>query len=198
LVFLCLKKIVALLKITPMKLVRTLSILLLTINSFSQSPLFSYWDFQLDTVNTSQFSIDSTNQDNFIWQIGESHKPFFGNTTVLVTDTLQMYNGPIDAAINMEVTRTHGHGGFVVEFDHKIDTDTNHAGGYLEINIDNDSTHYINYNNDTLSTYWIKLIFNSETDITEYYTNEGMTNLVTQNNDTILVSDIITANYYDI
>jgi hypothetical protein len=182
-----------------MKLFTFLTFLFLTATSFSQSPLFDYWDFQLDTVSTSQFSIDSTNQDDFIWQIGESHKPFFGTTTVLATDTLQMYNGPIDATINMEIVKqSQQYGGFVVEFEHKIDTDTNHAGGFFEINLDNDSTRYVNSNNDTVSTYWVKLTFNSETDLTEHYTYEGMTNLITQNNDTVSIADMIETNYYDI
>ena len=179
-----------------MKLSIVLSFLFITINSFSQSPLFNYWDFQLDTVNTSQFSIDSTNQDNFIWQIGKSHKPFFGNTTVLVTDTLQMYNGPIDATVNMVLTQGGQGAGFVVEFDHKIDTDTNHAGGFFEINIDNDSINYINSNNDTVSTYWLKLIFNNESIFTENFGNS--TNLLTENNESINISynSINTIFYY--
>jgi len=166
-----------------MKLSTTVISILLSITSFSQSPLFWYWDFQSDTVTTSQFSIDSTNQDNFICQIGESHKPFFGNTIVLVTDTLQMYNGPIDASVNMELTQGGQGAGFIVEFEHKIDTDTNHAGGFFEINIDNDSINYVNSNNDTVSTYWLKLIFNNESVYTESIGNS--TNLITENNDPI-------------
>jgi|GEM_PF-1339382 len=151
--------------------------------SISQSPLFNYWHFQSDTVDISQFSIDSTNQDNFIWQIGQSHKPFFGNTNILVTDTIQMYNGPIDAAINMQLTEGGQGAGYIVEFEHKMDTDTNHAGGFFEINIDNDSLHYINSNNDTISTYWLKLIFNNESTSTEQYVFG--TNFITENNGSI-------------
>jgi len=129
-----------------MKLYSLVLFLLLSITSLSQSPLFTYWNFQLDTVNISQFPIDSTNQINFIWQIGESHKPFFGNTNILVTDTIQMYNGQIDASVNMLLTRhqPNSWGSHVVQFDHKMDTDTNNAGGYFEINIDNDSLKYLN------------------------------------------------------
>jgi len=129
-----------------MKLYSLVLFLLLSITSLSQSPLFTYWNFQLDTVNISQFPIDSTNQINFIWQIGESHKPFFGNTNILVTDTIQMYNGQIDASVNMLLTRhqPNSWGSHVVQFHHKMDTDTNNAGGYFEINIDNDSLKYLN------------------------------------------------------
>ena len=113
-----------------MKLFLLCALAIFSSTSFSQSPNFSYWDFQLDTVSREQFSIDSTIPDNFIWQIGESHKPFFGNTNVLATDTIQMYNGPIDASVDMVVVRPSFGGnfydgvGYVIEFDHKMDTDT--------------------------------------------------------------------------
>jgi len=192
-----------------MKLYSLVLCLLLSITSFSQSPLFTYWDFQLDTVSISQFSIDSTNQNNFIWQIGQSHKPFFGNTNILVTDTIQMYNGPIDASVNMLLTRSQSNswGSNVVQFDHKMDTDTNNAGGYFEINIDNDSLKYVNSNNDTLSTYWMRLFLNNEVDTTEmfgfspysYNAFYGMDPyLLTQNNDLITLNDVIETNFDDL
>lgn len=114
-------------------------------------------------MSIDQFSYDSTIIDNEIWQIGQTDKSFFDNEWVLVTDTTNMYNTDIDASIDMALTRQYLHEGYVVSFDHKMDTDTNAADGYFEINLDNDSLQY-EYEGQTYSTWWLKFKGNPETD----------------------------------
>jgi len=53
-----------------------------------------------------------------------------------------MYDSLTDATLNLTLTRENTYMGFALEFDHKLDTDLNHAGGYIEFNIDNDSVQY--------------------------------------------------------
>jgi len=105
----------------------------------------------LDTVSIDQFSIDSTNSENFLWQIGNTSKSFFDNEWCLVTDTTNMYDSLTHAMIKLTMTQSQQQI-FVLRFDHKIDTDFQHAGGYIEINIDNDSSTY-SYNGQTYSTW---------------------------------------------
>jgi hypothetical protein len=105
----------------------------------------------LDTVCIDQFSIDSTNTENFLWQIGNTSKSFFDNEWCLVTDTTNMYDSLTHAKVNLTMTQNQ-QCLFVLRFDHKIDTDLQHAGGYIEINIDNDSSSY-SYNGQTYTTW---------------------------------------------
>jgi len=107
----------------------------------------------LDTVSIEQFSLDSTNTENLLWQIGNTSKPFFDNEWCLVTDTTNMYDSLTHATVNLTMTRPNGGSYFFyLKFDHKIDTDLQHAGGYLEINLDNDSINY-DYNGMTYTTW---------------------------------------------
>jgi hypothetical protein len=62
-------------------------------------------------------------------------------------------NGLTDATLNLTLTREQKSNGFVLEFNHKIDTDLHHAGGYIEFNIDNDSTQYYVNENGTNHIY---------------------------------------------
>lgn len=100
-----------------------------------------------DTISSDQFYYDTLNTDNHIWQIGQTTKPFFDNEWAAVTDTTNMYDSLTDATLNLTLTRANTFNGFALEFDHKLDTDLNHAGGFIEFNIDNDSVQYQIYEN---------------------------------------------------
>ena len=95
----------------------------------------------MDTINENHIYIDSSNTDNFLWQIGNTSKSFFDSTWCLVTDTTNMYDSLADAKVNFLLTSFQNYSP-ILKFDHKIDTDIHHAGGYIEFNIDNDSTYY--------------------------------------------------------
>jgi hypothetical protein len=154
---------------------KSLTVLLLSFISLNLSA-----QFFVDSVSIDQFSYDSTVVDNEIWQIGQTDKIFFDNEWVLVIDTTNMYNTDVDASIDMVLTRQYLHEGYVVSFDHKMDTDTNAAGGYFEINLDNDSLQY-EYEGQTYSTWWLKFRGNPEASVDyaevysdyEMYTDQG-------------------------
>lgn len=128
-----------------------------------------------DTISSNQFYYDTLNTDNHIWQIGQCNKPFFDNEWVVVTDTTNMYDSLTDATLNLTLTRPGTGIGFAVEFDHKLDTDLNHAGGFIEFNIDNDSVQYTHYENGTNHTYssWNFIIDFNSNFIGEFYTDLG-------------------------
>lgn len=142
-------------------------ILLLPLGCIAQGPFF-YWEYQVNPIVVNQISWDTNNPDNEIWQYGQNQKPFFGaiDDIILVTDTTNMYDSLIDAWVDVVLTRPYEGQyveegtAYVLKFDHKIDTDTSHAGGYFEINIDNDSLTYIKDGN-SLKTYWLKFFLNS-------------------------------------
>jgi len=173
-------------------------LLLLPFMCFSQGP-FWYVDYQIDPINENQLVWDFSNPDNMVWQYGYHHKPFFGDSTqkILITDTTTMYSSDLDTRVDLVLTRPSWGGwvnegaAYVLKFDHKIDTDTNQAGGFFEFNIDNDSIEYIK-NGDTLKTFWFKFFLNPDetanyADITPGYTYP----VITDFGDTIM----LTGNY---
>jgi len=72
-----------------------------------------------------------------------------------------MYNSSVDASIEMQLTRPEEYHGYVIDFQHKVDTDTIDAGGYFEVNFDNDTMYY-DYNGITYATWWLKFKNNPE------------------------------------
>ena len=72
-----------------------------------------------------------------------------------------MYNSSVDASIEMQLTRPEEYHGYVIDFQHKVDTDTIDAGGYVEDNFDNDTMYY-DYNGITYATWWLKFKNNPE------------------------------------
>jgi len=159
-----------------------------------------------DTISSDQIYYDTLNPDNHIWQIGQTNKPFFDNEWAIVTDTTNMYDSLTDATLNLTLTRSGG-SGFAVEFDHKLDTDLNHAGGFIEFNIDNDSVQYQVFENGANHTYstWNFIVdFNSDgmfyTDLghkiypynlVDYYGDENMYNIANSSIDTITFTDTL-------
>lgn len=165
--------------------------------SFSQGP-FIYWEYEINPINENQIVWDSSNTENFIWQYGFNDKPFFGSVfestvqKILVTDTINMYDSLIDASVDLILTRPYNGSevqegtAYVLKFDHKIDTDSAEAGGFFEINIDNDSLTYF-HNGDTLKTYWLKFFLHAGDTINDIlWHQEGIWyEMVADNGDTI-------------
>ncbi|MEX1001779.1 MAG: T9SS type A sorting domain-containing protein [Crocinitomicaceae bacterium] len=163
--------------------------------SQTQGPGYNYWDFQLDSISESQLQWDSTHNENLIWDYGDNQKVFFGDSLnpILVTDTVNMYDTLIDASVDLILTRavdgsntTIEDAGYVLEFYHKLDTDTSSAGGYFEICLDDDSTTYIK-NGDTLKTYWLRFLLNSgdTTNQSPYGQIQPLYKMISDNGDTI-------------
>lgn len=150
----------------------------LTFNAFSQ--------IYVDSVSLEQFYYDSSDVNNQLWQIGQTTKPFFDNAWVLVTDTTTMYDSLSNASVDLLLTRTLssiGFHSFFLSFDHKMDSDTNHAGGYLLFNVDNDSLYY-DYGGNTYSTWWLRINLSPET---ETYSSTWDTYMITDQGHEILM-----------
>lgn len=126
-----------------------------------------------DTITSDQLYYDTLNTDNHIWQIGQTNKPFFDNEWVVVTDTTNMYDSLTDATLNLTLFREDIYNGFALEFDHKMDADLHHAGGYIEFNFDNDTIQYQVSENGVLNTYstWQFIIDLNNTGV--FYTELG-------------------------
>jgi hypothetical protein len=161
----------------------------LVILLLSHQSVFAQWPYVVDTVEQSFFSYDSSIIDNNIWQIGTTDKVFFDSQWVLVTDTTAMYDSLIDATIDLMVTRPWEEGSWVLIFDHKMDTDTNHAGGFLEINMDNDTLTY-EYEDSTYETYWLKIALFPGISGNYDWTEANFYNVVTDQNHTIVFDSL--------
>jgi len=181
------------------------SLFLLPIVCFPQGP-FVYWEYVINPINENQIQWDSSNTENFIWQYGYNDKPFFGSTInkILVTDTTNMYDSLIDASVDLVLTRPYSGSeveegtAYVLKFDHKIDTDTSEAGGFFEINVDNDSLTYF-HNGDTLKTYWLKFFLHAGNTVNDPlgYQEGFWYEMVADNGDTItLPYDFNVPNFY--
>ena len=76
-----------------------------------------------------------------LWQIGHSHKTFFGIDTVgvnhIMTDTVNSY--PINANNWFVIKVPYGFD-MIVDFWHKFQTDSGHAGGIVEFSLDSGIT----------------------------------------------------------
>lgn len=114
-----------------------------------------------------------------------------------------MYSSNTSASVEIILTRPYEGGyvelgtAYVLSFDHKIDTDTNHAGGFIDINIDNDSIDYV-HDGDTLTTFWLRYLMpvGSASDVvfSDFYYQ-----MITDNSDTIYMHQLATDafhNYY--
>jgi len=177
-----------------MKKIILFLIILCPFLSSAQGPYGPYWSYEINPIDPDNIIWDSTNVDNLIWDYGLNQKPFFGaEEMILVTDTLNPYDSLIDASVDLILDRSDAGWGdgvgiaFVLDFDHKIDTDLESAGGYFEINVDNDSIEYVK-DGDTLKTYWMKLALNAGE--TSSYANEEVAwyDLITENQDTIFLN----------
>lgn len=150
---------------------------------------YSYSQYVVDSVDIEQFSYDSSIVDNQIWQIGQTDKAFFDNEWVLVTDTTNMYNASIDASVDLVLTRDNEWNGYVIDFDHKMETDTNSAGGYFEINLDNDTLYY-DYNGTTYATWWLKFKNNPESDLGWDGGSSSYFEMLTDSGHSIAITDL--------
>ena len=170
---------------------------LLPFFSFAQGP-FIYWEYEVNPIDANQIFWDTTNPDNEIWQYGLNQKPFFGaiDNIILVTDTTNMYDSLIDAWVDIILTRPYEGQyveegtAYVLKFDHKLDTDSIHAGGYFEINIDNDSLEYLKDGN-AYKTYWLKFYLhpgNSVNDLGGPLMGDSY-QMIADNGDTIAMLD---------
>lgn len=177
--------------------IQILIILLISNSShllFAQGPLV-YWEYEINPITENQLLWQTAN-DSSVWHYGQSYKPFFGSSTteLLVTDTLNMYSANTSASVEIILTRPYSDGNvelgtaYVLSFEHKIDTDTNSAGGFVDINIDNDSIKYI-HNGDTLTTFWLRYLmpFGSTSDVmfSDFYYQ-----MITDNGDTIYMHQL--------
>jgi len=149
---------------------------------------YSYSQYVVDSVDIEQFSYDSSIVDNQIWQIGQTDKAFFDYEWVLVTDTTNMYNASIDASVDMLLTRpSNDYFGYAIKFHHKMDTDMEAAGGFFEINLDNDTMYY-DYNGTTYATWWLKFKNNPEYD---FYSDGGFGyQMISDSGHVITLSDL--------
>ena len=102
----------------------------------------------LYNINTTYVSFTSDTIPNFIpdtaatplWQIGHSHKSFFGSDTTkttIMTDTLSPYR--INAN-NWFVIKIPPIFNVIIDFAHKYQTDSGHAGGTVEFSLDTGRT----------------------------------------------------------
>jgi hypothetical protein len=102
-----------------------------------------------------------------------------------------MYDSLSDSIINLPIISNNG---FYLSFDHKIDADTNHAGGYLEFNLDNDSTYYY-YNGNLYSTWNMTIDLENNYQFFPYfYTDLGHK---ISSNDIDVVNINITESYFN-
>ena len=165
------------------------SVVFVSLSGFAQGP-FSYWAYEVNPINKNQLLWDNSNPDNLVWQYGFHHKPFFGDSInkVLVTDTTYMYDSLVDASVDLILTRPNLGYAYALKFDHKLDTDSSTAGGFLEFNLDGDSLTYIK-NGDTLKTYWLKFLLHNGDSINEVLEMGVWYNLVAENGDTIDLPD---------
>lgn len=116
---------------------------------FSQS---LYNDDNLITSDSCNFS-DCANlvhiPDSSSWQIGNSDKPFFSDTnatiTALMTDTSQTYKINDSSFFDLNFDSSHispSYYNLLVEFDHKLETDTLLDGGYITVSFDSGAIWY--------------------------------------------------------
>jgi hypothetical protein len=103
------------------------------------STCFAQWyTIDFDTPQSDSLLTIDTAAGN-IWQIGHTTKAFFhssDSTIAIMTDTLNPY--PLNNLSTFEI-RLDGVGGGMavyVDFDHKLESDTLHDGGYLELSAD--------------------------------------------------------------
>jgi hypothetical protein len=163
---------------------------------FGQSP-FVTLEYEVNPLTQDQLQWQNST-DSVVWHFGHSYKPFFGGTSeqILVTDTSLMYSANTTASVEITLTRPYSgayvetYAGYVLTFDHKMDADTIHAGGYIDINIDRDSSHYIK-NGDTLSTYWLRYIMKPGDLTDEILGMYWDYQMVTDNGDTIFIEDLL-------
>jgi hypothetical protein len=99
--------------------------------------------------DSTTIRLNSTTLSNYVpdtslhplWQIGVSHKPFFatgsGGTLAIMTDTLHNY--PRNAN-NWFVLKIPLRFNTIIDFWHKYQTDSMHAGGIVEFSTDSGST----------------------------------------------------------
>lgn len=115
------------------------------------------FDTPIPDTNIIYF-IDTVNNPNNVWQIGNSHKVFLtGSGKVLITDTLNPYPVNDTSYFNIKIW-DHGllnineeYDGFSVEFYYKVDSDTLKDFGFFEFSRDNGQTWY--FMNDSIYAY---------------------------------------------
>ena len=89
---------------------------------------------RFDTGTIAHFFPDTSATP--LWQIGHGHKAFFGADTAaitMMTDTTLPY--PVNANNSFVIKAAYGFN-FIVDFWHKYETDTAHAGGIVEFSRD--------------------------------------------------------------
>ncbi|MEY4936842.1 MAG: hypothetical protein RIS64_3201 [Bacteroidota bacterium] len=80
------------------------------------------------TVQNNFITVDTSN--NNLWQIGKSHKTFFGSSKGILTDSTNVY--PKNNHSVFEYKTPSYFGCNILSITHKYETDVSKAGGYIE------------------------------------------------------------------
>lgn len=128
---------------------------------FAKAQTTLNFNIEFDTPITDTnvlYFIDTVNNPNNIWQIGNSHKVFLpGAGKVLITGTINPYPVNDTSYFNIKIWN-HGllningeNDGFSVDFYYKVDADTQKDFGFFEFSPDNGQTRYLM--NDSIYAY---------------------------------------------
>lgn len=102
----------------------------------------NYIDFDTPSAD-SLLVIDTSNSVNNVWQIGHTTKPFFyasDSTVAIVTDTVNQYPVNSYSIFTLDAGFSNPMVYVQLSFDHKMQTDSLHDGGYIELSIDSGVT----------------------------------------------------------
>ncbi|MDX1651757.1 MAG: T9SS type A sorting domain-containing protein [Brumimicrobium sp.] len=126
---------------------RNLSIFLLTViftaNGYGQSPYYMGEGIvQSDTCDFTNCDSTVNIPPNSIWEIGTTNKPYFSlagfNASALMTDTADSYptNTSSSFRLNLNALAMEYSGNLLVEFTHKMQSDSLLDGGFITVSFD--------------------------------------------------------------
>jgi len=141
---------------------KTLTLLAFLVFTLYCYPQFIIYHQHISFESNGQLAVINTGNPNNIWQVGVPHKTFFNaaNTPpyAIVTDTLHPYPAGNTSEFDVKLIGPQSCWGTAfLQFVHKYDTDSLHAGGFLEVAY-NDSTNFRNVVYDTvngLTPHWM-------------------------------------------
>jgi hypothetical protein len=117
--------------------------IVITLNSTAQSILFNEGNISFDdSASRSYVKIDTSLSKN-IWQIGRPDKLIFNNSysgqMSIITDSINYYDTNSTSYFYNRII-VGGGNGWIIEFNHKYDTDSLKDGGTIDISFDNGIT----------------------------------------------------------
>lgn len=125
-------------------MVKTLLFALLIFFSFSSFSQFSHQQYfdgaDTNSNNSILIKIDTTNNQNNVWQIGPPQKNLFNaastSPNAIITDTINYYPPNDTSSFTFGINNISGGWVLAVQWNQKLDMDHNLDGGIIEVSVD--------------------------------------------------------------